>query len=187
MEQNTKKIGLINWVVLLRRTIGMLLVTRYVSSAAGVMGAVLAGFGLLVALMSYFQMGLLEREQFERLELEELSKSRGSESLFATAGADTFPAKRSREQFERYFIPALTASVVPPASRRRLLALEKTGVRAADHRRARDAGHGVAGNDWVDSVFAGKIFQRTGPAARAEVVAARRGLLAVERLCVLRW
>jgi membrane protease subunit HflK len=108
MEQSAKKIGLINWVVLLVAMIGMLLVTRYVSTSAGALATALTGFGLLVALLSYFQMGLLEREHFERLELEELSKSRGSESLFAGAGADTFPAKRSREQFERYFVPVLT-------------------------------------------------------------------------------
>jgi regulator of protease activity HflC (stomatin/prohibitin superfamily) len=108
MEQSAKRIGLINWVVLLLATIGLLMVTRYVSTAAGALATVLAGFGLLVALLSYFQMGLLEREHFERLELEELSKSRGSESLFAGAGADTFPARRSREQFERYFVPGLT-------------------------------------------------------------------------------
>jgi regulator of protease activity HflC (stomatin/prohibitin superfamily) len=108
MDQSTKRIGLINWVVLLLAAVGLLMVTRYVSTAAGVLATVLAGFGLLVALLSYFQMGLIEREHFERLELEELSKSRGSESLFAGAGADTFPARRSREQFERYFIPGLT-------------------------------------------------------------------------------
>jgi regulator of protease activity HflC (stomatin/prohibitin superfamily) len=108
MDQSTKKIGLINWVVLLLATGGLLLVTGYVDTAAGVLGTLLAGFGLLVALLSYFQMSLIERENFERLELEELSKSRGSESLFAGAGADTFPAKRSREQFERYFVPVLT-------------------------------------------------------------------------------
>ena len=108
MEQSAKKIGLINWVVLLLATIGLLMVTRYVSTAAGALGTALAGFGLLVALLSFFQMSLLEREHFERLELEELSKSRGSESLFASAGADTFPARRSREQFERYFVPGLT-------------------------------------------------------------------------------
>ena len=95
--------------MLLAATVGMLLISRYVSSASGIMATLLAGFGLMVALISYFQMSLIEREAFERLELEELSKSRGSESLFATAGADTFPAKRSREQFDRFFIPALTA------------------------------------------------------------------------------
>ncbi len=108
MDQSAKRIGLINWVVLLLATMGLLLVTRYVNTAAGALGTVLAGFGLLVAFLSYFQMGLLEREHFERLELEELSKSRGSESLFAGAEADTFPARRSREQFERYFVPGLT-------------------------------------------------------------------------------
>jgi membrane protease subunit HflK len=109
MDQNIKKIGLINWIVLLGATIGMLLVTRFVSTAAGAMGMVLTAFGLLVALLSYFHMGLVEREQFEKMEVEELSKSRGSESLFATAGADTFPARRSREQFERFFCPVFTA------------------------------------------------------------------------------
>jgi regulator of protease activity HflC (stomatin/prohibitin superfamily) len=109
MEQSIKRIGLINWIVLLGATLGMLLVTRFVSTAAGAMGTVLTAFGLLVALLSYFHMGLLEREQFEKMEMEELAKSRGSESLFTTAGADTFPAKRSREQFERFFCPIFTA------------------------------------------------------------------------------
>lgn len=109
MDQNAKKIGLINWVILLASAVGMLMVTRFVSTAAGAMGTVLLFFGLMVSLLSYFHMGLTEREQFERMEVEELSKSRGSESLFATAGADTFPAKRSREQFERFFVPIFTA------------------------------------------------------------------------------
>src|SRR5580698_10631073 len=111
MEQNTKRTGLMNWLVLLGATIGMLLLTRYVGSASAVMGAILTGYGLLVALLSYFHIGLIEREQFEKMEMEELSKSRGSESLFDTAGGDTFPAKRSREQFERFFIPTLTAGL----------------------------------------------------------------------------
>ncbi|MGA2173453.1 MAG: protease modulator HflK [Verrucomicrobiota bacterium] len=97
-----------NWIVLLGATIGMLLVARFVSSSAAVMATVLTGFGLLVGLLSYFHMGLVEREQFERMEVEELSKARGSQSLFATAAADTFPAKRSREQFERFIVPGFT-------------------------------------------------------------------------------
>ncbi|HTA30678.1 MAG TPA: SPFH domain-containing protein [Candidatus Cybelea sp.] len=109
MDQNTKKTGLLNCIALLGASVGMLLVSRYVSSSAATMGAVLTGYGLLVSLLSYFHIGLLEREQFEKMEMEELSKSRGSESLFATAGSDTFPARRSREQFERFFIPTCTA------------------------------------------------------------------------------
>ncbi len=104
-----KKIGFLNWVVLLAATVGLLLVSLFVNSASGVMGAIIAGIGFLVAILSWFQMRLQEREQFEMLEMEELSRTRGGTSLFETADADTFPAKRSREQFERYFVPGFTA------------------------------------------------------------------------------
>ena len=36
------------------------------------------------------------------------SRARGAESLFTTADGDTFPAKRSREQFEKYIVPFFT-------------------------------------------------------------------------------
>jgi membrane protease subunit HflK len=109
MESNAKKIGLMNLVALLVATIAMLLIARFVGSSAAIMATVLTAFGLLVALLSYFHMGLVEREQFEKMELEELSKARGSQSLFVSAAADTFPAKRAREQFERFIIPIFTA------------------------------------------------------------------------------
>lgn len=108
MDQNIKKAGFFNWVALLGATVGLFLVSHFVSSAAGLLGTVIAGVGFLVAVMSYFQMGLEQREHFERLEMEELSRSRGSASLFDTADAETFPARRSREQFERYFVPGFT-------------------------------------------------------------------------------
>ncbi len=98
-----------NLVVLLGATLALLLISNYLSSGAATMAAILTGFGLLVALLNFFHIGLLEREEFEKMEMEELSKSRGSESLFSTAGGDTFPAKRSREQFERFFIPSFVA------------------------------------------------------------------------------
>ncbi|MGA2556435.1 MAG: SPFH domain-containing protein [Verrucomicrobiota bacterium] len=108
MDRNIKRIGLINWLALLAGTVGMMFIARYANSAAGLMGAILGGLGLVVALLSYCQMSLEGREQLEKLELDEMSKSRGAASLFAAAGEDTFPARRSREQFERYFIPGLT-------------------------------------------------------------------------------
>ena len=94
MEHNPKRIGLLNWVALLATTLALLWIARFASSAACTMATALSGFGLLVALISYFQMGMVEREHFERLEVEELSKTRGGESLFTTAGDDTFPARR---------------------------------------------------------------------------------------------
>ena len=108
MESNAKKIGLTNFIALLGAAIALLMIAHFVSSQTAVMATVLTGFGLLVALLNYFHIGLVEREQFERMEVEELSKARGSQSLFTTAGADTFPAKRSREQFERIIVPVFT-------------------------------------------------------------------------------
>lgn len=108
MEQSEKKIGLLNWVVLLVTSAAMLGMSRWVNSAAGVVATIISGVGLLVALVSYFQMRLVEREGLERLEMEELAKSRGDTSLFAAAADETFPAKRSREIFDRYFVPGFT-------------------------------------------------------------------------------
>src|ERR1700761_4505631 len=109
MEQNAKRIGLLNWVAMLGAALALLALTNYVHSAASAMATALATFGLLVGLVSYFQTGMVERERFERLEVEELSKSRGGESLFTTAGEDTFPARRSRQQFEKIVAPCFTA------------------------------------------------------------------------------
>jgi len=108
MDRSVKRIGMINWIALLVANTGIGLISVYVHSLAGVMAAEFTGLGLFVALLSFCQMSLEGREQMEKLEMDELSKSRGAESLFATAGEDTFPAKRSREQFERYFVPVLT-------------------------------------------------------------------------------
>jgi len=108
MDRNIKRIGMINWLALLVATAGMVLAARYASSFAGLMAAAVCGLGLLVSLLSFCQMILEGREQLEKLDLDELSKSRGAASLFDASAEDTFPARRSREQFERYFIPLLT-------------------------------------------------------------------------------
>ncbi len=89
MDRTVKRIGLVNWIALLAATAGMLLIARYVNSVAGLMGAALCGLGLLVALLSYCQMSLEGREQLEKLELEELSKSRGGGLPFRGLGEDT--------------------------------------------------------------------------------------------------
>jgi regulator of protease activity HflC (stomatin/prohibitin superfamily) len=50
-------------------------------------------------------MRLEENERLEKLEAEELSSSRGESALFETRDAELFGARRSREQFERFFVP----------------------------------------------------------------------------------
>ena len=107
MDRNNKSIGLVNWIVLLATTVVSSLVATYVSSTAGMIGSVVFGLALLVGLVSYFQMRLEDRDRLEKLEFDELNKSKGSAALF-TAEAESFPAQRSREQFERFFVPVFT-------------------------------------------------------------------------------
>lgn len=108
MERNLKKIGLVNLVVLLAIGVASIALARYSSSLAGQSGSIFLGLGLLVIAIGYFQMRLEEAERLERLEFEELNKTAASASLFNTADAEVFPAKRSREQFERFFVPGFT-------------------------------------------------------------------------------
>jgi membrane protease subunit HflK len=53
-------------------------------------------------------MRLEESERLEKLELEEMSRIHSSSNLFEGADAEIFPAQRSREQFERFFVPIFT-------------------------------------------------------------------------------
>jgi membrane protease subunit HflK len=58
--------------------------------------------------VSWFQMRLEVRENLEKLEFEELTRSAASSALFNTGETEVFPAQRSREQFERFFVPGFT-------------------------------------------------------------------------------
>jgi modulator of FtsH protease HflK len=58
--------------------------------------------------VSWFQMRLEDRERLEKLELDELAKAHGGSALFEARDAEVFPAQRSREQLERFFVPAFT-------------------------------------------------------------------------------
>jgi len=71
-------------------------------------GVVFMGIGTLVAGISWFQARLEERERLEKLEFEELTRSAASSALFNAAETEVFPAQRSREQFERFFVPSFT-------------------------------------------------------------------------------
>jgi membrane protease subunit HflK len=108
MERNHLKIGLVNWLALLAGAVVCLAIARYVKSAAGMVATVPLLIGTLVALVSWFQMRLEERERLERLEFDELNKEKGSSALFNTDEADTFAARQSRESFEKYFVRGFT-------------------------------------------------------------------------------
>ena len=80
--------------------------TCFVNSLAGEGASIFLGIGVLVVFTSWFQMRLEENERLEKLEVDELSRSRGETALFESKDAELFGARRSREQFERFFIPA---------------------------------------------------------------------------------
>ncbi|MBI3875069.1 MAG: hypothetical protein HY300_03720 [Verrucomicrobia bacterium] len=81
---------------------------RYTNSLADEVGVVFLWLGFLVGAMSYFQMRLEAREAIEKLEMEELARSAQRTSIFETTDAESFPARRAREQFEKWFVPAFT-------------------------------------------------------------------------------
>src|SRR5208337_1714271 len=47
-------------------------------------------------------------ERLEKLELEDLARTHAGTAMFEARDAEVFPAQRSREQFERFFVPAFT-------------------------------------------------------------------------------
>src|SRR3974390_3163716 len=108
MQRSIQKNGLINLLALLAVGVAAFAVSRYANSLAGLVAAVFMGLGILVAAVSWFQMRLEERERLEKMELEELARTHGGAALFEAKEAEVFPAQRSREQFERFFVPAFT-------------------------------------------------------------------------------
>ena len=108
MERSIQKNGLINLLVLLAVGVAGLAVARYANSLAGQVTILFLGIGVLVAAMSWFQMRLEDRERLEKLEFDELAKTHSGSALFEARDAEVFPAQRSREQFERFFVPGFT-------------------------------------------------------------------------------
>src|SRR5688500_9399534 len=107
MERNIKKIGFLNFVILLLAGGIAICVVRYCRCLSGPVAVAFCVIGALVALISFFQSGLEEKERLEKLEFDEISREKNAASLFSTE-AETFPARRSREQFERFFLPGFT-------------------------------------------------------------------------------
>jgi len=108
MERTLQRNGLINLLALLVVGVAGFAVARSANSLAGLVSVVFVGLGVMVAAVSWFQMRLEDRERLERLELDELAKTRGGSTLFEGKDAEVFPAQRSREQFERFFVPVFT-------------------------------------------------------------------------------
>ncbi len=105
MERNVQKNGLVNLVAATMVFVAAFVVTGYANSLAGQVATIFLGLGAFVAFVSWFQMRLEENERLEKLELDELVKSKGGSTLFDAKDTEVFPAQRSREQFEKFFVP----------------------------------------------------------------------------------
>ena len=119
MDRNTKRNGLVNFLVLLVLGAAVFGAARYAGSLAGQVAAVFFGLGTLIAFVSWFQMRLEERELAEKLEIEELARTKTSSTLFEDKETAFFPARSSRGQFEKYFVTGFMVV---------LLVLELTGA-----------------------------------------------------------
>src|SRR4051812_17820536 len=111
MERSTRKNGMINLLLMLAVSVAGFAVARVTNSFAGRVSIIFLGIGTLVAAVSWFQMRLEENERLEKLEFDELTRSKGGSTLFETKDTEGFPAQRSREQFERFFVPVFTGVV----------------------------------------------------------------------------
>jgi membrane protease subunit HflK len=111
MERNIKRHGLINFLALLGVAVAGFVTARNSDSLAAMVSLVFIGVGVLVALVSWFQMRLEENERAEKLELEELAKGHAQTAMFEAKDSEVFPAQRLREQFERFFVPAFTVLI----------------------------------------------------------------------------
>jgi regulator of protease activity HflC (stomatin/prohibitin superfamily) len=109
MERNLQRNGLVNLLALLAVGAAAFGVASYSRSLSGQIAAVFLGMGVLVAFVSWFQMRLEEREQLEKLELDEMARTKASSTLFDSAQTEVFIASNSRKQFEKYFVPGFTA------------------------------------------------------------------------------
>src|SRR3984957_10396872 len=105
MERNTQKNGMVNLMAAVMIFIAAFVVTCYVNSLAGQAASIFLGLGALVAFASWFQMRLEENERLERLEIDELARAKGDSALFDAKESEVFPARRSREMFEKFFVP----------------------------------------------------------------------------------
>ncbi len=104
MDQNAKNKGLVNFLVLLAFGCAVFAVGQLANSLAALVASVFFGLGTLVAFVSWFQMRLEEREAAEKMEIEELARTKTSSTLFDDKETAFFPARSSREQFEKYFV-----------------------------------------------------------------------------------
>ncbi|HAV64596.1 MAG TPA: hypothetical protein DCY13_19785 [Verrucomicrobiales bacterium] len=112
MDRNVQRTVIFNLVVLLAAGLACLWTARLTGSLAGQTALWYFLFAILVGLVSWFQQRLQDREKNEQMEFDELARNKSASSLFNTDDAESFPARQSRIQFEKWFVPIFAALLV---------------------------------------------------------------------------
>lgn len=112
MERSIQKNGLINLLALLAAALTTFALARTGHALSATLAAAFMAIGTIVAAVSWFQMRLEERERVEKLEFDELARSKGGSALFEIKDSGNFPAQQAREQFEKWFVPAFTIIIL---------------------------------------------------------------------------
>ncbi len=107
MEQNRTRLTIVNMLALLAAAAAGFVLARTSQSLAAYAALPFVALGLVVSAVSYFHMRLVEREKLEQLEYDELTKSPSASALFNKGETESLPARRSRRQFEKFFLPGV--------------------------------------------------------------------------------
>ncbi len=106
MDNIDKRGGFWNLLITLLAATGSIVLAVVTHSVTSYGIAAFMVLGFVVALVSLIHMALREREQLEARELEEIQSGATNEALFEEG--EVLPAKRSREQFEKWGMPVVS-------------------------------------------------------------------------------
>ena len=105
MDNIDKRGGFWNLLITLLAAVGSVVLAVVTNSVTSYGIAAFMVLGFVVALVSLIHMALRERDQQEARELEEIQAGATNEALFEEG--EVLPAKRSREQFEKWGMPVM--------------------------------------------------------------------------------
>ncbi len=112
MDRNVQRTVRLSLVVLLVGGLTCLWAAGQTGSLAAQVAQWYFLFAFVVTLVSWFQQRLQDREGIEQLEFDELARSKSASSLFNVEDSGSFPARQSRLQFEKWFVPVFAALLV---------------------------------------------------------------------------
>ena len=109
MDKHDVKGGFWNLALSLMAVVGGVVLVTSTGTSTAYAVLFFMGVGLVIAAVSWVHMLLANREQLEQMELEEVSRGR-NEALFSEG--DVLPAKRSREQYEKWGVPFVAVIIL---------------------------------------------------------------------------